>query len=177
MMSASGLYCALIHYFWTVPPDIKKKSYWHRTLLRNQTINPVAMRQPHQTDNLLSWCILQCCGPALASDHRPHSLPHPSGSGRRPSSASVWRPPGEGRGYFWQAESWDGKKTNISAQWCGMTAHRLLKLLKWYYWEAAHLSHTHTHTHTHTLSCASSNRQVMVSLKQGNILSLPFTQG
>lgn len=33
-------------------------------------------------------------------------------------------------------------KTNISAQWCSLTGHRLLKLQKWYYWEAAHLSHT-----------------------------------
>lgn len=83
------------------------------------------MRQPHQTDNLLSWCILQCCCPALASDHRPRSLPHPSGSGRRPSSASAWRRPGEGRGYFWQTESWDSKNKHIC--WV-MQFDRLLKL-------------------------------------------------
>lgn len=58
-------------------------------------------------------------------DHRPHSLPHPSGSGRRPSSASAWRPPGEVRGYFSPAESWDSKN-NISTQWCSLTG-RLLK--------------------------------------------------
>lgn len=96
---------ALIPSFSIVPPDIIKRSYWHRLLLRNETINPVAMRQPHQTDNLLSWCILHRRCPALALDHTPHSLPHPSGSGRRPSSASVWRRPGEGRGYFWHAET------------------------------------------------------------------------
>lgn len=69
------------------------------------------MRWPHQTDNLLSWCILQCCRPALAPDRRPRSPPHPSGSGRRPSSASMWRRPAEERGYFWRAEGWDGRKT------------------------------------------------------------------
>lgn len=122
-----------------MPLDIIKKSFWHGSSMKNETINPVAMRQPHQTDNLLSWCILQCCCPALAPDHRHHSPPHPSGSGRKPSSASAWRRPGEGRGYFWQAESWYSK-INISAQWCALTGQRLLKLQKWYYRVAAHLS-------------------------------------
>lgn len=44
--------------------------------------------------------------------------------------------------------SWElrRQKTNISAQWCSLTGHTHQKLLKWYYWEAAHLSHTHTHS-------------------------------
>lgn len=113
---------------WTVPPDIIKKSYWHRSSSRDETINPVAMRQPHQTDNLLSWCILQCFCPGLASDHRPHSPRHPSSAGRRPSSPAAWMRPGEGRGFSWHAESWHSKeKKNISAQWCRLTSHTLMK--------------------------------------------------
>lgn len=98
--------CTLIHCSWAVPPDIIKKSYWHTSSLRNGTINPVATRQPHQSDNLLSWCILRGCCPALAPDHRARAPPDPSGSGRRPSSASAKRRRRRPRvrgGYSWHA--------------------------------------------------------------------------
>lgn len=88
-------------------------SYWHGSPLQWWTpiIHPVAPRWPHQTDNLLSWCILQRRCPASVPQRRARRRPHPSGAGRRPSSASAWRRPAEGRGYFWRAGSWDGRKT------------------------------------------------------------------
>lgn len=125
-------------------------------LLRNKTINLVARRRPHQTDNLLSWCILQCCCPALASDHRPHSLPHPSGSGRRPSSASAWKRPGEGRGYFWPAEGWESTNKHI----CSVMQLDRLKAFEMTESLRGRTSNTNTHNMGILLlqiDCASSN--------------------
>lgn len=82
-----------------------------------ETINP----EPHQTDNLFSRWIRRRRRPALMRDGRSRSPPHPSSSGRRPSSASAWRHIGGGRFCLWQAERRDSR-TNIVA-WHSVTGH------------------------------------------------------